>query len=187
MSALEDTTKSLLRVQGLDPSTMVRREELGAELNFEAAEPLARKTLGLFNQLSVEHLESLPDTQLQVIKSNCDAFFNLATQILQFKASMENATGQRRAYLDELNSSYTNVFNQLYPLISYVASRQRDYAALEREARSKIQQANDRATELAQALETHEFEAKRVLEEITWLHTLLSRCESGTNSEHRCF
>jgi hypothetical protein len=166
MSVLEEAASSLSRVQQFDPSKLIRRDELGSEMSFEPAEPLAQKVIDLFRQIPVDHLKGLPDNLLQLIKNEADSFFNLVTQVLEFKSSMNNATAQREALISQLGGCYTGYFSNLHNIISYISSQQRDYGALEREARAKIQQATDRADELRSALESHEVEAKRVLEEV---------------------
>ncbi|WP_395662857.1 hypothetical protein, partial [Aestuariivirga sp.] len=166
MTLLDEAGTSLLRVQEIDASGLVRRNELGADLHFEAAEPLVRRTVELFKQIPEDHLAILPDNQLQVIKNASDSFFNFITQTLEFKTTVPNASAIRETLIGQFGSTYASYFSDLHQIISYISSRQKDYGALEREARAKIQQASDKANELSRALESHEVEAKRVLEEI---------------------
>lgn len=163
---IEETTKSLQRIQAFDIATLARRSELGADLNFSDAELPAKRVIDLFQQLPIEHLATFPDSWLQQLKNTLDSFFSTLDSTMKFKANIDNAVAQRTSLLSQFNSSYQDTFNQLNPMISYVSSRQKDYGALEREARAKIQQASDRADELAETLASHEQEAKRILDEV---------------------
>ena len=166
MAIIDDARASLQRVQNADVAKIVRREELGADLNFSEAEAPARRVIDLFLQIPPDHLTSLPDGNLQQVRDASDAFFSILDQAFKFKSNMDNATAQHTSIVSQITNSYNNTFSQLHPIISYISSRQKDYSALERDARAKIQQASDRADELAKVLAGHEDDAKRVLEEI---------------------
>lgn len=167
MAALiEETTKSLQRIQTFDVATLARRSELGVDLNFSDAELPVKQVIELFQQIPIEHLVTFPANWQQQLKNASDSFFSILDSTMKFKANIDNAVGQRTSLLAQFDSSYQDNFNQLNPMISYVSSRQKDYGALEREARAKIQQASDRADELANTLASHEQEAKRILDEV---------------------
>jgi len=61
---------------------------------------------------------------------------------------------------------YDSIFNSLHPVVSFVAARQRDFSALELEARAAKEAAIRQATELADAMETNQKEAAHVLSQI---------------------
>lgn len=163
---LEETAKSLQRIQTFEPEKLARTAELGTDLNFSEALGPAKMAIDLFSQIPESYLSIFPETWLQQLKSCADSFFNILDASMKFKASMDNAVGNRTALIEQISQAYNSFFLQISPMISYVSSRQKDYGALEREARAKIQQASDRADELAAVLSAHEIEAKRILEEV---------------------
>lgn len=166
MAPLDGVRNSLERVQNLDPKSVVRRDELGIHLNFEPAEPPIRKTKDLFTQIPLEQLDGLSQQFLRTIKDSADSFHSLIDEILAFDATDQNAAQTRQRLIDSSKNYYEQSFNQINPAISYIGSRQKDFAVIERDARAKIQQVVDRADSASQEIERQRTEAKQILEEI---------------------
>lgn len=62
--AIEETRKSLERMQKFDPNSLPREQELGKSLNFNDAVEPATRLIDLYRQLPDEVLEQLPQKVL---------------------------------------------------------------------------------------------------------------------------
>ncbi len=78
----------------------------------------------------------------------------------------EKPAADQTALIKSLETQYEPLFTQIMGLIAYGSSRQRDFSAIEREARAAVQAAKDRADEAAKQLEDRQVEAQRILEEV---------------------
>ena len=164
---LVEASKSLERVQQFDATQLPRRDVLGSGLSFDAAVEPAQRIIGLFQQLPVEHLKELPDGPLQQIRDQANSFYSTLQSILKFSIETEaNPSSTRQQYIDSLKSAYDQVFTIVHPLVGYLTSRQRDFGALEREARAAVQSATDQANSVMEQLSKDREEAQRILTEV---------------------
>jgi hypothetical protein len=112
-------------------------------------------------------LTDLPDGSLDLIKSTADATYSLLQQVEAFDPkTTQDAFGSRTALIDNIKAQYDPLFTQLSPLVAFMASRLRDFSALEREARAAVQAAKDRADEATKQLEAQQEDAERILDEV---------------------
>ncbi len=165
-SLVEQVRLSLLRVQQFDVRSLAQTGRLGSELNFEEAVQPASRIANLFRQIPDQYLSEFPDTHLNDIRNESNSFYNLLEEITKFDVSSSDAFGRRQNYINTMNQNYTNYFNKLNSVISYGSSRLKDYSALERDARSAMQAAKDRAEEIAQVLDVHRADAERILSDV---------------------
>lgn len=163
---LDTVRKSLERVQNFDVSTLPREAKLGEAHNFKAAVEPATRVIRLFQQYPIDFLAELPDSRQTQIKDSADSFFQVLQQIIAFDPTVGDPNASRKQIIQTIESQYHNHFEQLHPLISYGASRQRDPAALERDFRAATQRVNDRSDEMMATLAKDQDEAKRILEEV---------------------
>lgn len=163
---LDQARKSLERIQNFDTAQLPRVSQLGDEMNFQDAVAPANQVTNLFRQFPIDFLSELPSQQLQTLHQHADAFYNLLKQCLDFKVTQGDPSGTRSSYIQQITDSYQSYFNQLYPIIAYGATRQRDFAAMERDFRAKMQSAEDAAAEQMKQLTAQNEAAQRALEEI---------------------
>lgn len=158
--------ESLKRVQEFDASSLTRATELGSEMSFlDAVEP-ARQLIDLFKRLSTAALIDFPDKNLQLVIQHSDAVFQIFRSILSFSLSQGNPSGSRANLITQIESSFSQVFEALHPLISYSLHRSADFQRLDTEARSTFQRIEDESEKITNNLERYEEEAKNVLAEI---------------------
>jgi hypothetical protein len=160
------TRESLKRIQDFDVGSLPRVERLGEDFNFRAAVEPASRLMGLFKQFPDQYLDDLPTNKLNDMKSHADSTFNFFDQILKFDPKAAEAYQTRENLIRSLDNHYQTVFDAISPLISFGASRLRDYSQLEAQARSAVQSAMDVADAAAKGLQTQQDEAKRILEDI---------------------
>lgn len=158
---IEQTEKSLERIQGFDPASLPRIEELGSAVNFKDAVEPATRLIDLYRQLPVDVLEQLPAGFLNKIRSQADNDFNILNSILQFEAGSSKQDRDNR--LNSLRQAYDPAFTQLHDAISYSVRKSTDFSRLEREARALVQNVSDRATELQKELERRKRDADEIL------------------------
>lgn len=163
---IEAAQASLLRVQEFDISKLPREKELGQHLNFKDAVEPANRILNLFRQFPAQFIGDLPDEQINSIRSHADSFFEFLTRIVEFSSAQDNANSMRTNLINEINNQYQHYFNSLCPLISYGASRQRDFSSMEREFRASMQKAKDSAAGIIQQIDQQQQEAQRILAEV---------------------
>lgn len=164
---LEEAIASVTRVQNFDPDQLPRRAELGSAMSFDQAVEPARRLIGLFSQIPTEHLRDLPENVVNIIKEHANSVFSTFQSILDFSPDkVDNPSSNRTQLIDQLTLSYEQIFRPLHPYISYLASRQRDFGALEREARAAVQAASDQASRLMEQLGSDRQEAERILTEV---------------------
>lgn len=179
---LDKARTSLERVQKFDTSSLPREAHLGADLNFKEAVAPANRLINLFRQFPLDFLHELPDSQLQNITANADAVYNFFGQILEFDTKQDNPYAARTSLLQTLENQYETYFSQLQNLISYGASRQRDFSSLERDFRASMQRAEDKASELMEKLNAQQHDAQRILDQVR-----KTAAEQGVSQQARYF
>lgn len=165
-SALKKAEDALDRIQHFEAKSLAREQELGSALNFSDAEKPAGAVLDLFRQLPKQALKDFPASKLNEIHSQANGFFNQLEGILKFDPKVADAYNVRNSAIDNLRNQYEHYFNFLSPFIAYASSRQRDFGALEREARASIQTVADHAADITHELETQREEAARILADV---------------------
>lgn len=164
---LDRTGKSLERIQLFEASALPRETDLGARLNFQEAVEPATRLVNLFRQFPIQFLNELPTNQQVTLQQQADALFNIFDQMLKFDPSeAPDSNGVRNGLIAGIKGQYQPTFDAIFPLISYGASRLRDFAALEREARAAVQSAADSAAQLTTELEKNKQQAERILADV---------------------
>lgn len=162
----EEAKEALERIQSFETESLRRTEDLGAQLHFgDAIEP-AQRLVDLFRRLSVEALQDFPDPILNEVKSHANNVFNLFKQIIDFSAESGNPKQQRQQIVNQLVGTYPGTFQGLHPFIAYSLHRAADFQRLDAAARATLQSVEDRSKSFARAMEKHEADARRVLDEI---------------------
>jgi hypothetical protein len=162
----EKAKASLERIQSFDTGVLPGVAQLGQALNFTDAVEPASRLINLFRQYPIQFLGDLPANQQTAIGNSADAIYNILQDITKFDPKTGDAYNRRQGLIQTLRDQYQGIFNQIFPLIAYGASRQRDFDALEREYRTSMQRADDAAEELRAKMEAQELEGKKILEEI---------------------
>ena len=97
-SVLDTAREALLRVQQFEADKLSREDDLGKQLNFADAVPLARALVDIYQRLPLASLDDFSDGQLNVVTKQAQADYNAFKQVLDFKATSPNAAeAPRRA------------------------------------------------------------------------------------------
>lgn len=132
-------------------------------MSFDDGIPHIDRLKSFYQQISTDHLGELTENQLAIIRQDADAIYSLLSEIDKFDPELDGAASTRKSIIQRLESSYATSFNILFQIISYLASRERDFSALERQARAAAQAATDEASKLKKMLEETDSETKRIL------------------------
>lgn len=162
----EEARQSLKRIQEFKVDELIRESDLGKSLNFKEVTLPAQQLIDLYNRLSLNALDDFPDSQLTQIRDSANSNYKLFSQILEFSPEQQNPHGVRQQFIDQIVNAYPSTFQQLHPYISYSLHRSADFQRLDNEARSVLQNIEDKANNITDALANHEKEAQRVLDEI---------------------
>ena len=163
---LRQATESLKRIQEFDTSSLPRKKELGSELNFvEAVEP-AQQLVELCKRLSVSALQDFPDQELGLVRDDADSIHRLFSQVLDFKTAQQNPKSIRQGIITDIETSYSETFQKLHPLIAYSLHRAADFQRLDAEARATLQSITEQANDFGTSMQTHKESAKTILEDI---------------------
>jgi type II secretory pathway pseudopilin PulG len=163
---LKEATDSLKRIQDFNPESIARVEDLGRDLNFQDGVSAASKLVELFRQVSLDIVNELSASRLQSLKQSADAEYNRLQQILKFSATDQNPKQTRDSLLQQLENAYDQVFEQIWPAVAYSVRRSTDFARMEREARSVIQNIQDKTDTLKSDLEKKRKDADAALDAI---------------------
>lgn len=165
-SLLGETRHSLERIQAFNPDSLVRRAELGKFAFDEAIAP-AKKIIGFFETLPISYLTYFPDQQLAQIRDVANNVFSVFQSFLSFdiESAQPSVTQAQDTLVQSLNDLYQHTFNILSPLISFSTARAQDFSALERDARSAVQSAQDQAATLVKNLEGQKDTIEGILKE----------------------
>lgn len=163
---LESASESIARVQDFDVDSIIRSDELGAELNFRKAVEPSQRLVDLYRQLPLQALEWVPADSLNALKTQADSDFNLLRAPLEFSTNTQNPRRERDTIIEHIDAAYGTAFNQLRHFIAYGVTRVTDFDALGTKARAVLQGVEDRATDLGTTMQSYAEEAQRILEDV---------------------
>jgi hypothetical protein len=137
---LQELRKVLDALNAIDPESLVRTNDLGKDLNFEAGLPVFRRTLGLFRDLSECNLDSVPFETLNQLRSLATQVLSYFQQIQKFSLAQhpQNPVQARDSLIQQLRDQWHSYYTTVTPHISYAIRRGTDFDSLEREARGTL-------------------------------------------------
>jgi hypothetical protein len=135
--ALQALLDQLNKIQ---PDSLVRAEDLGKALSFEAGLPVFQRVLGLFRDLSESNLDNVPFETLDQLTRLAQEALTHFKQIQTFtvQAHASNPTGVRDQLINQLRDRWHTYYTTITPIISYSIRKGTDFDLLEREARGSL-------------------------------------------------
>jgi hypothetical protein len=97
-------------------------------------------------------------------RQHADNNFHVFSQILKLNPD-ESSAQNRDSLTDIVKSNFEPTFNAVHHLVSYLTTRQKDFAAIEREARAATQVALDMAENIKAELAKSSEEAKKIVDD----------------------
>lgn len=165
-SVLDTAREALLRVQQFDVGTLSREDDLGKQLNFADAVPLAGALVDIYRRLPIASLDDFSDGQLNAITKQAQADYNQFKRILDFSATSPNAADTRNGMINALQTRRDQLFDQVWQYVAYGVARITDTGLLETQARATIQSIKDQSEKLTAQLQDAKQHADSALAEI---------------------
>lgn len=165
-AALEGTQEALERIQQFDVGTLSREDDLGKQMSFSEVISSSQAIVDIYKRIPLSALDDFSDTQLNVIKGQAQADYNVFRQILDFVATAPSATDTRTNIIATLKTRRDQLFDQLWQYVAYGVARITDTKLLETTARTTIQSIKDQAEKLTTQLQTAKSDADSALAEI---------------------
>lgn len=162
---LEESTKSLRRIQDFDVNSLVQAEKLGATAFYGAVDPAGR-LINLFRLLPAGALDQFPDNELGVVQSISDALFSIFSEILEFDIDAGDNKQRQLALISKLTDQYQRVFSQIYPLIAYSTARTVDFNKLDEQGRAAVQGVRDQSKSILDSLDSEQKAVRQILEDV---------------------
>jgi hypothetical protein len=142
------------------------RQDLGAELNFEAGLPYFERTLKLFRDLKNCSLDGLPLSGLQQLVSAATQALDPFKKIEAFSLAQysQNPTQSRDQLIAQVRDQYDAHYKQITPHIAYSVRKGTDFEALEREARRTLEEVRRVQVEQLSTQKAFATEAEQIVE-----------------------
>jgi len=141
------------------------RPSLG-DVNFNQTLPAIDRVLGLFSMLQNVSLDFVSQSKLSELAKAADEVANVFKQIEAFKLDIDSPKAQRDAIHNKLVSSYDNWFERVYPVVAFSVRSTTDFAALERDLRGKMANAEVTADSLLKQQQEALIKSNEALEAI---------------------
>ena len=123
---LNDTRDSLDRIQQFEVSKLERSNELGIALSFVDTLKSAQAVVDLYKRIPMAALPDFTDEQLNAIKGQANADYQMFDTILKFDPAKEGTAQKRQEIITQVQTRRDAVFQQLWQYIAYGVARLTD-------------------------------------------------------------
>jgi hypothetical protein len=157
--------KNLDNLAIISPESLVRKEKLGDDLNFEAGLPYFKKTLKLFQDLKQCSLDNIPLSTINTLSSHAEGALGYFSQIQNFSIqSHPNPLQMREQMINQISNSYDGYFTAIAPIISYSIRKGTDFESLEKKAQQIVGEMHETQTSFILNQEKAKKEADSIIE-----------------------
>jgi hypothetical protein len=164
--SLTETTASLGRIQQFDVNELERSSALGITFSFVDAVKPAQDVIDLYKRIPITALSDFTDEQLNAIKGQANADFQIFDTILKFDPKTDGTAQRRQEIINQVQGRRDAVFRELWQFIAYGVARLTDTSTLEVQARATIQGIKDAAKVLTDQLASDQGAAEKALKAI---------------------
>ena len=128
---------NLSTIKKFNAKDLIRRDELGSELNFADAETDFETAINLFKGLADIDIMRVPESIIRDLNNEMNSFINSIEQIKSF--SSIQGPGVRQSLIDSITNNYNNSwFKTISPIVAYCTKAGTDYEALQRQAKEAL-------------------------------------------------
>ena len=140
-SLKEALAKNLDALLSISIDSLIKKEELGASLNFEEGRPYFERIIKLFNDLKEANLDNASFEALNQCYNITTSTINLFKQFIEFSIEKypNNTKNQRDSFLQSIQNEYDNVYRNLTPHIAYAIRKGTDFKQLEDNAKKYVE------------------------------------------------
>jgi hypothetical protein len=171
MATLQDEQKSLDRLNKtlgqlsvISPESLVRKEKLGDEINFEPGLPYFKRTLKLFKDLKNSSMDGIPYASLEELNNIGQQALSHFQQILGFTMQQNNPLNVRDQLIGQIRDSYDSFYKVITPHIAYSIRMGTDFEALESQARTTVNSMQEAYLRQNEALDNMRKESNEILD-----------------------
>lgn len=159
---LDKFKENLAKIAELNPKDLIRREELGTEMNFADAEDDFEQAINLFKKLNDIDTSLLPNEKLNSLNTQMNDFLSAIDSIKTFSATQ--GLQERNSRISRIKgSSYNTWYNAIAPVVSFCTKAGTDYEALQRKAREAVENLTKVLSEAAKEREEAKAEIQETL------------------------
>lgn len=159
---LDKFKENLAKIAELNPKDLIRREELGTELNFSSAEDDIEQAINLFKKLNDIDTSLLPDENINNLNIHMKTFLDAIESIKIFSATQ--GLQERNNRISRIKgSNYNTWYNAIAPVVSFCTKAGTDYEALQRKAREAVENLTKVLAEAAKEREEAKAEIQETL------------------------
>ena len=134
LQQIKATTQAIKLVTDVDVSTLGRRAELTANLNFEEVVPHLERMQDVFVKLGERRIDILPTPELTKVQAAAASLTGLIDKVRGFSVESGNPGDVCQSIKNEILGAYDGIVNPLLVPLSFTAVQSTDYASREREA-----------------------------------------------------
>lgn len=133
----ETLIKNLDALLSISSESLVKRDELGASLNFEEGKPYFERVLKLFRHIRSANLEGMSHNALNSINGLVATAINDFKNIKEFSIDKypNNTKATRDQFINTIRDRFDEYYSILTPHIAYSIRMGTDFEALEKKAR----------------------------------------------------
>ena len=129
---------NLSTIKKFNAKDLIRRDELGSELNFADAETDFETAINLFKGLAEIDIMRVPESIIRDLNNEMSTFINSIEQIKSF-SSMQGPD-VRQSLIDNITNNYNNSwFKTISPIVAYCTKAGTDYESLQRQAHEALE------------------------------------------------
>lgn len=157
---LKKFNENMSIIKKINAKDLIRREELGVDLNFAEAEDDFEQAINLFKSLSDLDISLIPDQTLHILNDTLTSFITSINSIKTYSAT--EGLNKRQSLISDIKNNYSSWFSTLSPVIAFCIKSGTDYDALQRKSREALESFIAELTTAKKERET----AKKDIEEI---------------------
>ena len=131
---IKATNQAIKLVTDVDVSTLGRRAELTATLNFEDVVPHLERMQDVFVKLGERRIDILPTQELKKVQGAAASLTALIEKVRGFSVESGNPGEACQGIKNEILGAYDGIVHPLLVPLSFTAVQTTDYASREREA-----------------------------------------------------
>ena len=140
-AVINNYNNNIEKIKLLDAKNLIRKDVLGADLNFASAEDDFETAINLFKSLADIDISRVPERKVNEINSNINSFLSIIDLIKNYKATMGENT--RNEYINRIVNGYQTWFDVISPTVAYCTKAGTDYEALQRRAKESLDKFQD--------------------------------------------
>ena len=179
---LNDFKNNLSKIEKFNAKDLIRRDELGAELNFANAEEEFETAINLFKGLLDIDIMRVPESKIQALNNYMQTFIDYINEIKNFSATQGPNEHQR--LINNITAQYDAWFRTISPIVAYCTKAGTDHYALQRHAQECYVALRELQNEATTNMKEKDTEAQNLLTSMKSAANKVGVAQHSTNFEN---